>query len=693
MISLHRSLRHNIGEIMELTPRIRQILIYLLSAEQPATDQEVADALGVSKRTILREADYIASILKEHDLNLVRKKGEGTQVEGSNEKKKELLEIVKARKEQVVSDKEKRRNLLKLELLRNREPQKLFYYSDMFGVSEATISTDLEAISSWARECHLEIIRKPGYGIALSGSEKSYRTAMQRFVTENMKNQKESVEGENIYLLMNEEVLSDVESVLEDLEEPYLQLLTNDAYIGLLVHLAVAVERIGKGELVSLETYDARYDNGYDVAKNIATALEKAFSIEIPESEVNNILLHIKGAKLNYSSDAIGKGNYGTEELMGIIDAMIDVMDPDFARELRYEDDFISGLMVHLEPALYRMKNDMTISNPLLNEIKQEYPEVYNDCERAAVVITKKTGLLVGEAEIGYLAMHFGAAKEKIESRKRKKRTVYIGVICASGFGVAQLMMAKLRTRFSDWDIVLKAYGIDEITEHIISRTDFFISSIEVDDLGVDYCQVNPLITQKDVLQISVKIDEYASMPARQENNDFTRQLDEINNIIARVKGVIRKYHHLTVSKDVRLDSLIKLLAAEMTDTSKAAAVLSADIMAREQVMTQLFPEIGIALFHCRSKAVKECQIITATADRPGLFEDKSLDRIEAVLCMTMPIDGNRQQNADMLGRVSSAIIEDAKFLDIIKSGDEEGIQDKLQKILKTYFSEQLNNL
>ena len=678
---------------MELTPRIKQIILYLLGAEQPATDQEVADALGVSKRTILREADYIASILKQFDLTLVRKKGEGSQIEGDADNKARLMSVVKARKDEIVSDKEKRRNLLKLELLRNREPQKLFYYSDMFGVSEATISTDLEAISKWAEECHLSIIRKPGFGIALSGSEKSYRTAMQRFVTENMNNRKDSELADNIYSLMNEAILSEVESVLEEVEEPYLRLLTNDAYVGLLVHLAVAVERIRQGELVSEETYDARYDNGYDIARKIADALEKEFSITIPESEVNNILLHIKGAKLNYTNEAIGSSGIQTEELMGIIDAMIEVLDADLARELRYEEDFIRGLMVHLEPALYRMKNDMTISNPLLSEIRQEYPEVYADCERAAKVITEKTGLVPSEAEIGYLAMHFGAAREKILSRKKKKRTVNIGVICASGFGVAQLMMAKLRSQFADWDIVLKAYGSDEITEHVMSRTDFFISSIEVDELGVDYCMVNPLITQRDVLQISVKIDEYASMPTRQENNDFTRQLDEINDIINRIKGVIRRYHHLNVSNSLDLESLIKYMAADITDTSKAAAVLSADILAREQVMSQVFPEIGIALFHCRSKAVKECQIITAAPDKDRDFADQRLKGIRAALCMAMPIDEHRQQNADMLGRISGAIIEDEEFLKTLKTGDEEAIQDKLQRIMKDYFSERINGL
>ncbi len=678
---------------MELTPRIKQILIYLLGAEQPATDQEVADALGVSKRTVLREADYIGSILRGYDLTLVRKKGEGSQIEGDPQKKEELLKILKARKEQIVSDKEQRRNLLKLELLRNREPQKLFYYSDMFGVSEATISTDLEAIAEWAGECHLEIIRKPGYGIKLSGSEKSYRVALQRFVTESMKSNKTAETEDNIYLLMNESILSEVESVLEKVEEPYLHLLTNDAYIGLLVHLAVAVERIQKGELVIEDFYDARFDKGYDIAKNIAVALEQEFSIDIRESEVNNILLHINGAKLNYTSDVIGESGINTDELMGIIEGMIDVFEPELARELRYDDDFIRGLMVHLEPALYRLKNDMTISNPLLQQIKQEYPDIYSQCERAAEVITQKTSLVVNDAEVGYLAMHFGAAKEKVDSRKKKKRTVTIGVICASGFGVAQLMMAKLKSRFSDWDIVLKAYGVDEITQHTVSRTDFFVSSINVDELGVDYCLVNPLITNKDVLQIGVKIDEYASMPARQENSDFTRQLDEINSIITRVKGVIRRYHHLIVFKDTPLDSLIKLIAADITDTPRAAAVLSADIIAREQVMSQLFPEIGIALFHCRSKAVKDCRIVTVGPQGANSFTDSSMKGIKAALCMTMPMDDNRQQNAEMLGRVSSAIIEDDKFLEALHKGDEEGIQDKLQEILRTYFSEQLNGI
>ncbi|MCR5603542.1 MAG: PRD domain-containing protein [Lachnospiraceae bacterium] len=676
---------------MELTPRIKQIIAYLLNTEQPATDNEVAAALGVSKRTILRETDYITSALKAYDLELVRKKGEGSRITGSTDRKKELLEAISSGNDYDSSDKTKRRNFLKLELLRNREPQKLYYFSALLGVSEATISTDMEAINAWAEECHLKLVRKPGFGVVLTGSEKNYRIALQRFVTESIGNAGQADLGDNIYRLMNEAILSEVGNVLEDMDEPYLKMLTNDAYIGLMVHIAVAVERIRQGRFVAEEdTYDARYEKGYEIARAIADALSKAFDLEIPEAEVNNILLHIKGAKLNYSNRIINESGIEAEKLLGIVDAMIDATGSPYADEMKYEDDFIRGLLVHLEPALYRMKNGMTISNPLLSEIKAEYPDIYEQCTRAASVIEERTGLIPGEAEIGYLTMHFGAATERIESRKKKKRQVNIGVICASGFGVAQLMMAKLKNHFGGSDISLKAYGSDEITEHVVSRTDFFVSSINVENLGVDCCLISPLITQRDLLQIGVKIDEYANMPIKQENNDFARQLDEINEIITAVKGVIRRYHHLYVSDDVELNDLVRILAEDITSSKQGAAVLAADIISRENVMSQLFPEIGIALFHCRSRAVRECHIISAGTPGAAGFKDEKLKKIRAVLCMTMPYDENRKRNSEMLGRVSGSLIDDESFLKSIQSGSERLIRDKLQDILKDYFNELL---
>lgn len=677
---------------MNITPRIKQILLILLDSKDPLTDREIADSLGVSKRTILREIDYVDEILNKNDLTLVRKKGEGTYVKGSQESKSTLLDELSASSELVVTDKERRRNLLKLELLRNREPQKLFYFSNLFGVSEATISTDLDALEDWAKEYHIHIVKRPGFGIVLSASEKNYRLALQRFVTETMRLENNPNLGENIYSLMNEGILEEVGAILSDIDEPYLKNITNDAYVGLLVHLAVAVERIQQGKFVTEDVYDASLDKGYDIAKKIGKTLEDAFSIEIPEAEINNILLHIRGAKFKYSNSAEFEKMLQADELLSIVEGMIDAIDSEYASEIKYEDDFITGLMVHLETALYRMKNEMPISNPLLPQIMAEYPSVYEDCKKAAKVVYEHTGLMPNDSEIGYLCMHFGAAKEKIESRRRKRRTVNIGVICASGFGVAQLMIAKLKNQFAPDDIVIKAYGYDELTEHILSRTDFFISILRLDDFATDYILVNPMLNQKDILQIRAKIDEYSSLPARQADTDFTRQLDEINEVIIRLKSIIRKYRHLTIDPLTNFEQVVNIFATNMTESPKAAAILHSEIMAREAIMSQVFPEIGIALIHARSRAVKECHVLTAGTSGMQSFVDPNLKGIGAMLCMVIPLDSHKRENSEMLGRISSAIIEDEKFLESIKCGDEAKVRNKLQEILKGYFSEQLSS-
>ena len=160
---------------MELTPRVKQILRIVLEKDMPVSEQEIADRIGVSKRTIQREIEYIEAGVLEYSLELKKKKNAGVSIEGDALDLDTLKDLVKQEEKNEITDKVIRRKCLICELLKDRVPKKLFYYSDLFGVSEATISKDLDEINPWMKESHLEIVRKPGFGIALKGSEKSYR--------------------------------------------------------------------------------------------------------------------------------------------------------------------------------------------------------------------------------------------------------------------------------------------------------------------------------------------------------------------------------------------------------------------------------------------------------------------------------------------------------------------------------------
>ena len=59
------------------TLRTQQILEILLSGKGPVTKQEIADQLGVSKRTVQREFGFLESDIRPYGLSLVNHKGKG----------------------------------------------------------------------------------------------------------------------------------------------------------------------------------------------------------------------------------------------------------------------------------------------------------------------------------------------------------------------------------------------------------------------------------------------------------------------------------------------------------------------------------------------------------------------------------------------------------------------------------------
>ena len=152
---------------MEFTPRIQQILRILLSSRGPVSKQEIADELGVSKRTVQREFEYLELCIRKYQLGLENHKGKGVVLKGDPENLEKLSEKLEGQQYPDAADRDGRRRRLLFELLRDRTPRKLFYYSQMLGVSETTAGSDMDALCPWLEESHLGIVRRPGYGVIL----------------------------------------------------------------------------------------------------------------------------------------------------------------------------------------------------------------------------------------------------------------------------------------------------------------------------------------------------------------------------------------------------------------------------------------------------------------------------------------------------------------------------------------------
>ena len=383
-------------------------------------------------------------------------------------------------------------------------------------------------------------------------------------------------------------------------------------------------------------------------------------------------------------------GDLGDDKVLAMIDRMIDVYDRDIADELKEDEEFLRGLLVHLRPVLVRLSTGLRIHNPILDDIKEEYGEIFEACRRAARVITEETGYEVNEAEVGFLAMHFGAAQERVRENKQYTRKVSIGIVCASGFGVARLMMTRLKDKLGN-KAILKAYGKGEINRYVISNTDFFVSTMNLDQLPVDYLQVSPLIPPKDLVKIEYKLEDYSHIRRDTTETPFNRRLDEAYFLIREIKSIIRRYRRMETSETIRFRELLQFMTMQVTDSLHAAAALRDGIEQRERLNSQIIPELGIAILHCRSGAVREPVFVSCTPRSGANFKDPYFKGIRVALLMVMPIDDDRNMHAEVLGSISGALVTNEYFLRILKTGREDQIRAELARELKCFFFDHLD--
>jgi transcriptional antiterminator len=490
------------------------------------------------------------------------------------------------------------------------------------------------------------------------------------------------------------------------MDEPMLHQLADNAMTGLAIHIAIAIDRVQKGAV--LETNEKGLEDlasweGYDLAVKILREMEAEFEITIPGVELSYILLHLRGSKIAYSGTAGDKKSgddvimrqmrgIDEEKLLDMIDEMIEIFNPSISYELKCDEDFVRGLLVHLRPVIVRLLNHMNIFNPILKDIREEYPDVFRRCAQASKVIERETHEQVREEEIGFLAMHFGAAEERILERQKAARRVVIGVICASGFGVARLMLTKLSNHLGD-RATFRAYGKDEITPGVIEDTDFFVSTLNLDSLGIDCVRVSPLITASDLSQIEYRIKGYGQVRRRRQDTDFVRQMDEVGVIAGDLSSLIRKYRHYEISPNVNFRELLRVLSMQLTDSLAAAAKVISAVTERERLNSQIFPEMGFCLLHCRTDAVGETVFVSCSPRGDDHFRDPYLKGVRAAVMMLMPIDDHRRIHADVLGRISSAFIKNEVFLKAVQDGSEDNVRTELTHELRTFFSEYVEKL
>jgi mannitol operon transcriptional antiterminator len=702
---------------MYISARERQILEILLTETNELTVKDLADQIGVSGRTIHRDLKNVEDILNEYELTLEKKSGVGIQITGERNRIHELeLFLYNLFKTEYTPD--ERQTVILCDLLESKGPVKLLGLANDLNVTIATVSSDLTKLEERLQSFGLSLVRRRGYGVEIEGSEGAKRQAMRKMIAEYLNESeilsfaRESIQrrstknintiSERLLGLVEKKKLLVVEKVIESISLDLPYSMADSAYIGLVVHLALAVERIQKGEAITIDQsylQNQQLTKEYKFAKKIVEQLEQVFQIKIPEAEIGYITMHLKGAKLRHDNEYLIEASNSHVAIK--TKGLIEFVGNRLGKDLAVNRSLFEGLVLHLTPAIYRIKQNMGISNPLLEKVKKDYRELFLVVEQACEHVFHEFN--VPDEEIGYLVMHFGAAVFGYKEVGNIKTLV----ICSSGIGTSKMLAMRLEKEFPEMKEI-KNVSVMEFKKMDPHEYQLIISTILIPDFHLDYIIVSPILTKDEIEKIRTFLhDQFKKNDSQNKLSLAVKKIEGKKSPYQLVKemGIVKEYAQTITSiiegflvKEVsgQKEEILIHACRELFEKQRISNVeeVANSLFEREALGGLGIPDTSMALFHARSKYVSKPSFFIYVIQKPlsVLGMDQSFLEVKHLVLLLSP-EIQSESGLEVLSFLSTLLIESYESISLFQSNDQERISAFLSARLDQYFHEKVQEL
>ena len=697
----------------KLMSRQKQIIQILTKStnKNPITISTIAEILNVSSRTVLREMPKIEEWLDENGFNFIKKPGVGLIIDESLENQQLILELLEVENVQKEYSKEERKRIILSELLIAKEPLKLFYFTNQLKVSEGTLSNDLDGIEDWLKAFDIKLIRRQGVGIYLEGNEKNYRkvlsdilyrTLEEKELIKLLKKSLNSPSSENsiefsienrMLNFIDKTIIKGIEKIVSELEEKFNFKLIDSDYIGLVVHISLAVQRIKNGEKISMDKSslsELEILPEFAVATEITEKLEKVFTIEIPKDEIGYITMHLKGARLrlNKVENDIDLDNLDIKQISNYI---ISEVEKDFNIEILNKQKLSKDIYNHLVPAISRMSMKLNIRNPLLENIKEQYSEIYHSCENACEILKKITKIdKIPESEVAYIAMHIAAAIE--ENLKNENLSVVIA--CPTGVGTSKLLGVNIKKEFPNLDIKNSISVINIDTKKLKDDgIDFIISTV---DLDVDYRYIclNPMFLQKDKIKLKEFIHRYSKQRITKKiiKKELKCDKDKIKNITnlgTEIISILEEVRVREINNVKTVNDLIGIASSVFAENVNHAKEMKKLLLEREEKSSTYLNGFNMMLLHCKDKKITSCKFGVIRLNEKLIEDGKE---INFAIISLIP-EKNTQTQINIMSHINGEIIERESLRNSIMKISEEELTSIIEKILGDLYRKELKRV
>lgn len=622
-----------------LSARMEKILRELMAAKNPVTGSYLATINGVTTRTTREDIKNLGSILKEHGATITSIISKGYLLEiKDNHKFRKFLQTLSQNNSadgKIPDTPEERVTYIIRKILLN-DYIKLDDLADELYISRSTIQQDMKHVRNILQKYGISLEPRPNYGLKAVGDEIKKRFCLSEYLFERNE-KKKSPFFTPLSSSLSEEEVNKIKSIILKKIDTYQITLSDIAINNLLIHIAIACERIISGHYVAMyhsDVQEIKKQKEFDVAKEIVKDVEQLYHIRFPQEEVVYIAMHLLGTKLlSQTKDEFD--HVIDEEIFQLVTFILEKIEEQLELDIKDDEELIYGLSLHLKPAVNRIKFGMNIRNPMLEDIKNNYPLAYEAGIIAGIAIKELTGIEIDENETGYIALHIGAAIERKKLDAGPKQCL---IVCASGMGTARLIYYRLKSYFGN---NLKIAGTTEyykLKQYDLTNIDFIVSSIPVTmPFDIPVIEVNAVIGEKDLQKIEKFLVKQQIKPA-------------VSSFF------LEDFMFLQQTFSGR-DDVLQFLSKNLMDKGIVGPDFLKAVHEREEVASTAFGNL-VAIPHPISPQSSRTLVSTCTLTKPVLWADTPV-QIVFLLCVKKNSREDLQEMYDLLGN----IIEDKEMV------------------------------
>ncbi|UTR13232.1 PRD domain-containing protein [Salipaludibacillus sp. LMS25] len=487
-----------------LTQRKQAIFNELLKADSPVSSDDIASIIHVTSRTVRNDIKEMEPTLTENGMTLQSIRGQGYHLKVIHEKTfKNFVTLLSKNTKFTPETPAERVRFMIIKLLLADHYIKSEELAAALHISESTIKNDIKALKKELHRFHISLVHKPGHGLRLQGEERQLRFCMSDYITNRREVEPDITSFPDT--LLEHDILNIIHQTVYSQLQAFHIHLSDVSIKNLIIHIAIACKRIKEKNYVDMESHgltDILTKQEFHIAKLILHKLEIQLNVAFPTSEIAYIALHLLGTNLRSFSDikSCELKDIMAEDIYRLTMCMLKKIDDKLHLRL-FDQELIVALCTHLRPAITRHKYGMNLRNPLLHEIKNHYPVAMEAAIIASLVLKEELNIDIHENEIGFIALHIGAAIERKKLTNHRKKCM---IVCATGVGSAKLLYYKLQAHFDGKLEVIGTTGYHHLHNLEKQSLDFIVSTVPIrKNIGIPVVVISAIPTKHDVDRIS----------------------------------------------------------------------------------------------------------------------------------------------------------------------------------------------